>query len=142
MKRLVPLFILSLFALVACNDDDRGISLNRNLVKFIENRYDGAVIRYAEYDGHGLKEVEILHDALIKDVYFSSGDDWVYTSWNVRIANLPATVRDAVAAAYPDFLVEEADYFERPSNAYYVLELEYGDVSVVVNVTAEGNLLI
>ena len=65
MKKLIPIFILSLFAFVACSDDDdKSIALSDSVVEFIKSKYNGADIRHAEYDGNGLIEVEILHDTV------------------------------------------------------------------------------
>lgn len=141
MKKLFPIFMLSLLVFVACNDDDKGVALNKNVTRFIESKYEGAVIRHAEYEDNGLIEVEILHNSLIKDVYFTSGDDWVYTSWDIRLSNLPAIVKEVVANAYPGFVIEEVDFIERPGISYYAVDLEMGDADSLVYVSPEGEVL-
>lgn len=142
MKKLFPIFVLSLFAFVACDDDDdKNLPLSKNVVEFIESKYNSAVIRHSEYDDNGLIEVEILHESLVKDVYFTTADEWVYTSWDVRLANLPAVVKEAVTNTYPDFVLEEADYVERPNLSYYAVEIEKGNADVIVYVSPEGEIL-
>ncbi len=142
MKRLIPFFLLSLFALVACNDDDdKSIALDNSVVQFVENRYSGAKIRHAEYSDDGLIEVEILHDSLVKDVYFSYGNEWVYTSWDVRLQDLPAVVKDAVAVAYPDFIIDDADFVETASRNYYEIEIDKGKVEMIIFVSPDGSII-
>ena len=58
MKKLFPIFLLAIFAFVACDDDDSDrISVNDDLKAFIEQKYPAASILYAEYDDNGLVEV-------------------------------------------------------------------------------------
>ena len=142
MKRLVPIFILSLFAFVACSDDDdKSVALSDSVVEFINGRYNGADIRHAEYDGNGLIEVEIIHDSRLKDVYFNSDNEWVYTTWDLRPDEIPAIVKESLVAAYPDFTLDEADYIERGGNVYYEVEIEKGGAEIIVFVSPEGVIL-
>ena len=132
MKKLIPFFILSLFAFVACDDDDdKSIAISDKVVEFIQNKYSGADIRHAEYDGNGLIEVEIIHDSRMKDVYFNSAEEWVYTSWDVRHDEVPAIVKESLVAAYPDFILDDVDFIERNEMSYYEVELEKGGAEIV-----------
>ena len=142
MKKLIPFFILSLFAFVACDDDDdKSIAISDKVVEFIQNKYSGADIRHAEYDGNGLIEVEIIHDSRMKDVYFNSAEEWVYTSWDVRHDEVPAIVKESLVAAYPDFILDDVDFIERNEMSYYEVELEKGGAEIVVFVSPEGEIL-
>ena len=141
MKRLFPIFILSLFALVACDDDDRSIQLESNVISFIENRYAGAKIRHAEYESNGLIEVEIVHNSVVKDVYFNSNNEWVYTSWDVRVSDIPAAVASAVATNYPSFRIDDVDFIEKGELSYYRIEIERGNIESVVLVLPDGEFL-
>ena len=70
MKKLFPIFILSLLAFVGCSDDDdKSIPLNDSVVQFIDAKYPGAKIRHAEHESNGLIEVEVLQgiDDLLGD---------------------------------------------------------------------------
>lgn len=142
MKKLFPIFILSLLAFVGCSDDDdKSIPLNDSIVQFIDAKYPGAKIRHAEHESNGLIEVEVLHDGKWKDIYFNSANEWVYTSWDVRVADLPAVVKNAVVAAYPDFRIDDADFVERGSETFYEIEIEKGGVDMFIFVSPEGELL-
>lgn len=142
MKKLIPIFILSLFAFAACSDDDdKSIALSDSVVEFIKSKYNGADIRHAEYDGNGLIEVEILHDSRLKDVYFNSANEWVYTTWDLKLDEIPAIVKESLVAAYPDFTLDEADFIERGDNTYYEVDLKKGASEIVVFVSPEGVIL-
>lgn len=142
MKKLFPILIFSLLAFVSCSDDDdKSIPVDNAVVEFINAKYNGAKIRHAEYDGNGLIEVEILHDSRLKDVYFDKDNKWVYTSWDVRVAEIPAVVKESVVVAYPDFVIDDVDFIERETGNFYEVELDKGNATVVLFVTPEGEIL-
>lgn len=142
MKKLFPVLIFSLLAFVGCSDDDgKSLPLNENVVQFIENRYPGAQIRHSEYDDNGLVEVEILHEERIKDVYFVADGEWVYSAWDIRLSEIPDAVKNAVALAYPDFRIDDADFVERADEAYYEIEIEKGGVEMYVFVKPDGEII-
>ena len=139
MKKLFPIIIL-LLSVIACDDDNR-FPVNDTVIDFINKEYRGAVIREAEYNDNGLLEVEIRHDSRIKDVYFDSDDNWVYTSWDVSVLALPAAVMNAVEQAYPGYRIDDADYVERPEIVFYELELEKGGVAQLVYLAPDGTVI-
>lgn len=133
---------LSFFALVACSDDDdRSVVLNNSVLEFIESKYPGAKVRSSEYENNGLLEVEVVHDRKTKDIYFDSQSNWVYTSWDVKVSDLPQVVKEALANAYPDYAIDDADYVERPFLTYYAIEIDRGNVELMVYVSADGVIL-
>ena len=140
MKRLFPALLLSLLVLISC-DDDKNVALNNAVLEFIESRYPGANVRSSEYEDDGLVEVEIMHDRKIKEVHFDSQDNWIYTSWDVRPADLPTAVAAVLGKAYPGYSVDDADYIERPALEYYKVELEKGEYDVEAYVSPEGVIL-
>ena len=115
-------------SLFACDNNGNFNSLlSSDVVDFIQKEYKGATIRSAEYDGNGLYEVEIRHDLHIKDVYFDANDNWVYTTWDVRVSDLPMAVEDAVSVKYPGYRINDADWIESTKESYYKVELEKGE---------------
>ena len=138
MKKLFPIIIL-LLSVIACDDDNR-FPVNDTVIDFINKEYRGAVIREAEYNDNGLLEVEIRHDSRIKDVYFDSDDNWVYTSWDVSVLALPAAVMNAVEQAYPGYRIDDADYVQRFEGPLYKLEIEKGELEKTVYAMPNGGL--
>lgn len=143
MKKLILYVLFSLPLIVACSDDENEmkVDLTNAVIEFIDTRYSGAQIRGSEYENNGLLEVEIRHDGKIKDVYFDSQNEWVYTSWDVRVPDLPVEVKNALTAAYPDYRIDEADFIEREDGDRYAVEIEKGKLSVMVYVSPEGEIL-
>lgn len=141
MKKLLPLLVFALFATAACDDDDNNVKLNSVVLDFISSKYEGSTVRSSERESNGLIEVEILHDNIVKDVYFDSQNNWVYTSWDVRPADLPDAVKAALENAYPGFSIDDADYVERPAIEYYKVELDKGSQEIEVYLSADGAIL-
>lgn len=141
MKKLLPILVFALFAAVACDDDDNNVKLNSVVLDFISSKYEGSTVRSSERESNGLIEVEILHDNIVKDVYFDSQNNWVYTSWDVIPANLPSAVKSALESAYAGFVIDDADYVERPAIEYYKVELDKGSQEIEVYLSADGTIL-
>lgn len=141
MKKLFPIIML-LFSIVACdNYDNLRFSVSESILEFINEEYRGATIRETEYTDNGLFEVEIRHDSHTKDVYFDKNDNWVYSSWDVRVSSLPAAVKSAVEAAYPGYRIDDADFIERHEGSYYRLEIEKGGIEKSLKITKNGESL-
>lgn len=107
---------------------------------FVTEHYPGAVIKDRDFE-HGMYEVEIRHEGRDKDLLFTADFVWVSTEWEVRINELPQAVKDALAAAYPDSKIDEADYFESPESIYYIVELKKRHDERKVKVTPDGTIL-
>lgn len=142
MKKLFSVLMIAAAFLVSCSDDDNDNTAVSNAQKsYIETAYPGAVIRHAEKEAGGLIEVEFVHDNLVKDAYFTTADEWVYTEWDVALTSLPQAVTDAALAAYPDYRIDDADFVETPDVEYYRLELEKGNFEKYISVTADGTVI-
>lgn len=138
MKTILSL-TATLVLLIACDHYGNYASLlNPTVAEFIQNEYPGASIRSVEYDDNGLCEVEIKHESIVKDVYFDVEHRWVYTTWDVRNIKLPSAVKDAVAAKYPGFWIDDADFIVRADKSYYKIDLERGEMEHTVYVSQNG----
>lgn len=138
MKKIFP-FIILLLTLIACDRNGTFASLiEPDIVDYIETEYRGATIHSTEYDNYGLYEVEIRHNSIIKEVYFDSDNNWVYTTWDVRVADLPAAVKDAITEKYPGFRIDDVDFVERVGKSYYKVELEKGELEQTIYVSKNG----
>ena len=138
MKNLFPLIVVLLLLIACDNDGMYGSQLNSTIVEFIQKEYRGATIRSAEYDDNGLYEVEIKHDSRIKELYFGTNNNWVYTTWNVKISDIPPTIKNAISARYPGYRIDDADYIESVEKSYYKIELEKGELEQTIFVSKNG----
>ncbi len=139
MKKLLPLLFISLFAFMACEEEN--IAVNNDIRSFIEQKYQGARILYAEKDFNGEIDVEIIHDNIKKDVKFNRRDEWIKTSWDVAINELPDAARESVLNRYQNYRIDDVDYIETPSGDHYKVEMEKGEWDKTVFITANGEIL-
>lgn len=141
MKKILSLLMLLplAFAVTSCDDDDNGVTINENVVTYINTHYPDAIIVEAE-NKNGYLEVDIYHDALEKEVYFDNADNWVMTTWDIAIATLPEAVTNAIATTYPGYSIDDADYVETPDSTYYKIEIENNNSDVYINVSPDGTI--
>lgn len=139
MKKMITIIIL-LLSVIACNNDRYEFPINDTVQNYINKQYRGASIRETDYSDNGLFEVEIRHDARIKDVYFDKNDNWVYTTWDVKVLTLPDAVKNSVEQAYPGYRIDDADYVQRPEGDFYKLELDRGELEKTVYALPDGNI--
>ncbi|MBQ5889136.1 MAG: PepSY-like domain-containing protein [Bacteroidaceae bacterium] len=141
MKKL-SILLLTIFAFASCDMDDHNTTLNNTVKGFIEERYEGARILQAETEGLGTIEVEFIHDGRKKEAYFNKRtDEWLYTKWEVTIGEVPDIVKETLLNSYPDYVIEDIYYIERPTESYYEFELEKGVIEIVRHITPDGKLL-
>ena len=141
MKKL-SILLFTVFAFVACDLDDHNVALNRTVENFIEERYEGANILQAESEGLGTIEVEFIHDGRKKDAYFNKrNNEWLYTRWDVTIGEVPDIVKETVRNNYPDYIIDDVNYVERPTVEYYEFELEKGVIEITRCITPDGEML-
>lgn len=141
MKKILSLLMLFTlaFAGISCDDDDNSVAINEKIRSYINVYYPGAKILEAEYK-YNFLEVDIYHDSLKKEVYFDHHDIWVLTTWDIAIAALPDSVTSAIATAYPDYRIDDAEYADTPEGVYYSIDLERGEEEIHIYVAPDGTI--
>lgn len=124
------------------NDDEhRPTSIPEALKTVIDTRYPGAVILDMDTE-KGIIEIDIRHENISKEVHFNSQNEWLYTSWDVKRADVPATVLNTITQNYANYTIDDIDYEERANGSnVYVFELEQGNKEIHVTVNTEGNIV-
>ena len=124
------------------NDDEhRPASVPEVLKTIIDTRYPGAVILDMDIE-KGITEIDIRHNNKSKEVHFNSQNEWLYTSWDVREAEVPANVMKTIKDNYDNsYKIDDIEYEERPNGDVYVFELEKNDKDTLVIVDTEGNIV-
>lgn len=107
---------------------------------FLNERYPGARIIEVDREANGY-EVDIVHDGRGKEVMFDLDGNWVLTTWDLRMNEVPEVVKAAAQTQYPDYRLDDADFVETPSASYYLIEMEQGEREVKVKVSADGTVL-
>lgn len=96
---------------------------------------------FIEKEKNGMTEVEIVHGSISKDVMFTAEGAWAYTIWDISKRHLEDVVKNAVTAAHPGYVIDDADFIETPDGSYFLVEMEQGEREIYVKVTAEGEIL-
>lgn len=125
------------------NEDHRPTSIPEALKTIINTRYPGAVILDMDIE-KGITEIDIRHDNKSKEVHFNAQNEWTYTSWDVREADVPANVMKTIKDNddYNSYKIDDIEYEERADETnVYVFELEKNDDEIHVTVDTEGNIL-
>jgi len=108
---------------------------------FIKEKYPQSRIIEIEHE-KGRIEVDIIHDNRGKEVLFDTNNQWLYTSWEVRISQLPQAVANIINnSQYAGYHIDDADFVETPQGDYYLLELEKGNSEIEVKVDVDGNIV-
>ena len=139
MKKLLSLLFIALATLCACEEEN--IVVNDNIRNFIEKKYEGATILYAEQEFNGEIEVEIVHDNITKEVRFNRNNNWISTTWDIPISQLPDAAKNSILKQFSEYRIDDVDYVEKPSGDYYKVEIEKGERDRTVFVTADGEIL-
>lgn len=122
--------------------------LTETIKAFINDKYPGAKILEIDVEDDrndwdfGFTEVDIYHDGKNKDVLFDKDGGWYSTSWDVFIGDLSDVIKDAIDAKYPNYWIDDAEYFEMSDgNNYYLIEIEGNNVQdKKIKVTSNGKI--
>lgn len=122
------------------NDNFQPTIVPQAITDAINEMYPGATVLEFDSEKTGF-EVDILHNNIYKDVYFNTGNEWLYTEWDIKEVNLPAIIMNAYKASdYKDYRIDDIDVIENPAGISYVLELEKGNDEVKMTISAEGKI--
>lgn len=122
------------------NDNFQPTVVPQTITDAINEMYPGATILEFDSEKTGF-EVDILHNNIYKDVYFNTGNEWLYTKWDIKEVNLPAIIMNAYKASeYKDYRIDDIDVIENPTGISYVLELEKGNDEVKMTISSEGKI--
>lgn len=122
------------------NDNFQPTVVPQTITDAINEMYPGATILEFDSEKTGF-EVDILHKNIYKDVYFNTGNEWLYTEWDIKEVNLPDIIMNAYKASeYKDYRIDDIDVIENPTGTSYVLELEKGNDEVKMTISSEGKI--
>lgn len=122
------------------NDNFQPTVVPQAITDAINEMYPGATVLEFDSEKTGF-EVDILHNNIYKDVYFNTGNEWLYTEWDIKEVNLPAIIMNAYKASdYKDYRIDDIDVIENPAGISYVLELKKGNDEVKMTISSEGKI--
>lgn len=113
------------------------LEVTESINQFISDKYPGAKI--IEYESEKTYvEVDVLHNGIYKDVYFSTSGDWVRTEWDIRKSDVPSVVLQTLESKYGSYRIDDIELHETPEGIRYAFELEQGDKEVNVSISEDG----
>ena len=105
------------------NGDLVGNQLPAEMQSFIDSEYPGARVVDFDSERNGY-EVDVIHDGKSKEIWFDTQYNWMQTSTDVT-RDIPANIRAAVEAQYPNKRIDDCDYVETAQGeAYYLVDLD------------------
>ena len=115
-----------------------GLSVSEAIANFLDTRYPNAVIKEKEQED-GYLCIEIEQDGVEKEIRFNGKDEWVDSEWDMDVKDVPATIVDAVKAAYPNAAIDsEVEFYESAKTAYYEFEIVVDNQEQEVRVLTQG----
>ena len=123
----------NLFKEVADGNDDRNEGMLPSqmpvaIQSVIDEKYPNARIVDFELE-RGQYEVELVYNNQSIEMIFDGEYNWVRTSTDME-RQVPAVVRDAVAAQYPGKVIDDCDFVETASEKYYLVNLIYNYLTI------------
>lgn len=106
----------------------------------VKEMYPNAVIIETDRD-NGNIEVDIIDQNIGKEVVFNSANEWIYTSWDIHPNLLSDVIKTAINTNYPDYRIDDADFYETPTGSYYDVEIEKGNSELHIKVTENGEIV-
>lgn len=108
---------------------------------FVSTRYVDSRILDVEVDD-GCIEIDILDGSIHKEVTFDMNGEWLFTSYDILVRDLPVAITQAISASsYSDYLIDDAEFIEAPSGDYYLVEVEKGEREATLRITATGEII-
>ncbi|MDH6305085.1 putative membrane protein YkoI [Parabacteroides sp. PF5-5] len=112
-----------------------------SVIEEIKERYPNAQFLEFEREGSYI-EIDIRHNNIQKDVLYNSSYEWVSTTWEIRLNDVPQVVLSALKASeYSSYKVDDVDFMEKPDGAYYIFELESGNKEVYLTIKSDGTII-
>lgn len=122
------------------NNNFQPVVIPQAITDAINKMYPGATVLEFDSEKTGF-EVDILHNNIYKDVYFNTSNEWQYSEWDIKEADIPTVVINAYKASdYKDYRIDDVDLIEKPAGISYVLELEKGNDDVKMTISSDGKI--
>lgn len=120
------------------NSENTGTVVS-DIEQFIQENYPGAVIIERDYDD-GYLEVDIRHEGKEKELLFNGRNEWVRTSWEISIRELPSAVTAALSAEGYRIDDDEAEVVETVDSFWYEVEVQRSGEEFKVFIDASGSI--
>lgn len=124
------------------NAEHLPLTVSQKVLDKIRQLYPNATtILEFEKEGKYL-EIEIKDGNLYKEIYFDEKEEWVYTQWEIKRADVPEAVMNGFrSSSYKDYEIDDIDKIHKPDGTFYLFELEDGEKDIYYLFNEEGVLV-
>ncbi|HMR81894.1 MAG TPA: PepSY-like domain-containing protein [Niabella sp.] len=125
------------------NDNDNDYlpkEIPAKITQFLTEKYPGHKIVDTDTDD-GRIEIDFIDGTSKRDAVFTLDGNWLRTSTDIRLNNVPQSIKNVLAAsAYASYRVDDVEFVETSTGNYYDFELESGNIEVEVRIHENGEL--
>ncbi|MDH6312041.1 hypothetical protein M2137_000804 [Parabacteroides sp. PFB2-10] len=127
---------------VTQEDGDTGhlpIAVSQKIMDKIRELYPNASgILDIDREGAYL-EIEIRDGKTYKEIYFDNSEEWVFSKWEIRRADVPQVVIDALGTSkYNGYKIDDIDVIQKTDGIFYLFELEKSDRDYYCLISEDG----
>ena len=128
-----------IFGLISCSEKYSDVP--QDVVKNFNSKFPDAEEIEWEKEDDNEWEAEFEQSGTEYTASFDSKGAWLETERYVKETDLPLLVLESLKANYVNYKIEEIAYVEKDTNNYYEIELLFGEKSMEVAISENGNTL-
>ncbi len=138
---LATMLLLSI-SMSACAQKIKEIEVPQPVKTAFTTKFPQATAVKWELEDGKEYEAEFKENGKERSATFSLTGQWMETETEIKTAELPAAVTQAIATSFAGSKVEEAETVETPDRGtFYEVELEKGEQTLEVQFAADGTVL-
>lgn len=138
---LATMLLLSI-SMSACAQKIKEIEVPQPVKTAFTTKFPQATAVKWELEDGKEYEAEFKENGKERSATFSLTGQWMETETEIKTAELPAAVTQAIATSFAGSKVEEAETVETPDRGtFYEVELEKGEQPLEVQFAADGTVL-
>lgn len=134
---ILPAVVIAIFGLSMILE---GINVPQLVKDAFAAKYPNAKKVDWEMEGPKIYEAEFKLDGKEMSACFKEDGTWVETETEMKVKDLPAAIKAALAAQFADYEIEEAEQLERPDLPLgYEVEIENEEDDTILEVVFDAN---
>lgn len=123
------------------NDDMIVSDLPTEIIDYLNAQFPN--VRIVDIESHyNYITVEIIDSSVEREITFTNSGEWVSTSTEIAINQVPGMVMDAFhQSQYATYPIDEVHDVSTPTTHYYLLEVEVNDSEIDLKISEDGIIL-
>lgn len=140
MKPVFIVFAFILIAFSACRKSEQ-VSAPDVVQSALTAKFPAARAVDWSMEADGQYEAEFKVEGQQLSAVFDAAGNWLETETKMTAEGLPEAVRQAIAAQFPDYKLEEIESVETPEGQRFEVSLEKGEEELEVVFAPDGTIL-